>query len=735
MPSQRSSQRRAQGGGRTPNSEPKLQVFRDFSGIDFQNATLQPMPSGGGTVIVDSPRTDGDQTDLQMNFMYLQNNVSVASNKTLETRDNIMKLFSAPDDVTFSGPVKLVGNHLYAATTAGDIAVGNIDDAFESIHTDDQVLEIDDTVELDNNTGSDHEWTDFDYYDDKLIGLTRQNEIWISDVNRSTFEAGVMANSAGIEDPLLADISADGIGMSTSDTFTQECPYRVAIAYAYVNQFGPTKMSSNKVIYTSVPVSEWHLQCFLSIASNHRPPDGSTAVELYYTTENAGEMIFLDRVEITPIMNAWVYYWYGYVDATDMWAVGNLTPPTENYTKGAPASRVTNIDGRLYFWGDNDQPQRLYIGGNPGNLLSISPGTGGGFVDVEPGTGQGVRYVCKYKTQSGNSIVTMLCDSPNSRKEQRFNLVENTISIANEQSMNSWQAEQVAGAVGCKSYNGAVVCQDGIYSVSRYGLALTTMTMEYNSQIRTTYVSDPIKPVFTDAAMKDVQLSNASLLECDGVIYMVFGEDVGYGGLSNIIFCYDIDLKAWWTHSLETIPSTIRGIFHMDWEGQREGIGIVTDDGIYLLPTTVADGDDEKADHTFLIQSAQLSTQMPKQGWQYLSQLEFHFDYLIGDITIELRAIDMFGRKIKVTKQISEDEEIDDFTAYMRVDQRLMSYVLTMTGTARFRMTHFIARVYTMSNKIGQVWGFDDRISNRNAWGDIHPTFKCYNDVRRAIFT
>jgi hypothetical protein len=70
----------------------------------------------------------------------------------------------------------------------------------------------------------------------------------------------------------------------------------------------------------------------------------------------------------------------------------------------------------------------------------------------------------------------------------------------------------------------------------------------------------------------------------------------------------------------------------------------------------------------------------------------------------------------------------------MRIDQRLMSYVITMTGTAQFRLTHWLARVYTLSNKVGQVWGFDDNIAYRSS-GSVHPTFKCYNDVRKAIFT
>lgn len=328
----------------------------------------------------------------------------------------------------------------------------------------------------------------------------------------------------------------------------------------------------------------------------------------------------------------------------------------------------------------------------------------------------------------------MLCASPNTKKDQRYNLVENSISLSNEQSMKSWQAEQVAGAVGCKSYDGAVVCEDGLYSISRYGLALTTMTMEYNSQIRTNYVSDAIKPVFTDVIDTESRLANAVLLELDGIIYMAFGADSDEGGrIDNVLFCYDIDLKAWWSYTID-VDDPILNLFHVDWQGQREGIGIVTASKVYMLPTTIGDDTSTIPNHPFLIESAQLSTQMPQQGWQYLSQLEFHFDRFVGDATIHVRAIDMFGRKLDIKKVVSEENEMLDYVVHMRIDQRLMSYVITIDGVARFRMSHFIARVYTLSNKIGQVWGFDDSISHRFA-GSVHPTFKCYNDVRKAIFT
>lgn len=724
MPSRTSSsgQRRASGGGRTANSEPRLQVFRDFAGMNIEHASDRVAPE--------------NQTDLQMNYMYLQNNVAVASNKTLETRDDIVKLFKAPSGIRFTGPVCLVGPKLYIAESSGNVGVADLNSRASAT----SAQTVSSTVTLDNNTGSNHTWTSLDFYDNKLIALTSQNEIWTADM--SGYVAGSLSNALEVPNPTTAFAIGGSTGnrlnpkgsLRINATMSDTYPHRIEIAHTYVNKYGPTKISPNTVFYANHPVSEWHAGCYLQINGIIPANYGIKAIELYYATDNAMDMLFLGRTDVSASATTYSYNWYGYVDATSMWPIANLTAPTENYTKGVHASRVKDIDGRLYFWGDSSNKQRLYIGGNPGNLLSISPGTGGGFVDVEPGTGQAVRHVCKYKTQSGNSIITMLCASPNTRKDQRYNLVENSISLSNEQSMKSWQAEQVAGAVGCKSYDGAVVCADGLYSVSRYGLALTTMTMEYNSQIRTNYVSDAIKPVFTDVIETESRLANAILLELDGIIYMAFGANSDEGGrIDNVLFCYDIDLKAWWSYTLD-VDSPILSLFHVDWQGQREGIGIVTGNMVYMLPTTVGDDTSTIPNHSFLIESAQLSTQMPQQGWQYLSQLEFHFDRFVGKATIHVRAIDMFGRKIDIEKVVNEKNEMLDYVVHMRIDQRLMSYVITISGVARFRMSHFIARVYTISNKLGQVWGFDDSISHRFA-GSVHPVFKCYNDVRKAIFT
>lgn len=704
MPSNR--KQRSQGGGRRANSEPRLQVFKEFGGCNFE---LSPRDFTLGKNV------DQEQSDLQMNFVVVQNNAGIVSNKTIETRNNIVKLFSVPSGRQFTDAAILIGREFYIGLDDGQLKYGNLGT--------DSLSNVTLTNKADGSPA--HHWKSFAYADNKLIGTTQENQLWTGVVSDHE-----ISNARKVPNPsalTMSNLVAQG-SLNISSTMDEDHPYRIAIAYTYINKYGPTEHSNQITFYANYPVDEWHGGRYLKVQGTASTGYAIQAVEFYYTTGNSSTLLFAGRTDIVGgDGGAWVFDWFGYLDATNMWPVANLIAPTENFTEGVKASRVACIDSRMYFWGNSTQPQRLYIGGNSGNLFSVSPGTGGGFVDVEPGSGQDIRVVTKYKTQSGASIITMLCNSKNSSLEQRFNLVENSVSLSNEQSMKSWQAEQVAGAVGCKSYNGAIVCEDGLYSVSRYGLALTTMTMEYNSQIRANYVSDPIKPVFTDKNRSLLQ--NASIIECDGVIYLAFGKDDAT--LDNIMFCYDIDQKAWWTINLD-IDEAILNIINIDYEGYREGIGIITRNSVYLLPLTKDDSPSTRANFPVTIQTGELSTQQPMQNWIYLSQLEFRFDYFIGSVLVELTGIDQFGRKVTTKKQISHDSTVYNDAEYMRVDLRLQSYQLRITGTARFRMTHFIAKVYTMSAKQGLVWGFDDSQSFRSD-GDIHPTFLDYNDIRKAI--
>lgn len=703
-----SSKQRAQGGGRAANSEPRLQVYKDFAGCNFQ---LSPRDFSLGS-------NDEEQSDLQMNYVVVQNNAFITDNKTVQTRNNIKKIFDAPEGKRLTDASVLVGRELYIGCDDGSLVSGIIGTG--TLNT---LVKLEDKAT--NRLGT--HWESLTYVDDKIVGTTEENQLWTG-----TLGTHKMSNAIKVPDPsspTIDNIVSRGT-LKISSTMTDECCFRVAIAWSYINKYGPTKCSPQFSFYANTPVSEWHSGCFAQITGTAPTGYDIKAVEIYYNVGNASSLQFAGRTDFPGEDGGkWNFDWIGYLDVTSMWPMANLLSPTENVTEGVKASHVTCIDSRLYFWGSKDEPQRLWIGGNPGNLFSVSPGTGGGFVDVEPGTGQEIRVVCKYKTQSGNSIVTMLCDSDNSTREQRFNLVENTVTISNEQNMKSWQAEQVSGAVGCKSYHGAQVCEDGLYSVSRYGLALTTMTMEYNSQIRTNYVSNQIKPIFTDPL--GANLSNSILLESDGILYMAFGKN--NNEIDNLLFCYDVSAKAWWTYSLD-VDEPIIDLIHIDWEGHQEGIGLVTPNAVYLLPTTQDDKPTDNATFDTLIVTGELANQQPQQGWQYIAQMEFHFDYIVGDLDILVEGIDQFGRRIRTVKHIHKPKTQYGYVEWMRIDLRLQSYKITMSGKANFRMTHFIGKCYVMSNRIGMVYGWDDEQTFRNL-GDIHPTFRSYNDIRTAIIT
>lgn len=721
MAQQQQKQTRSQGGGRTKNSEPRVQVFTQFGGCNFE---LSPRE-----MVWTDPENDWkeqEQSDLQMNFLVVQNNAKIASNKTIETRQNLQTLVTSMGGLT--GVALYTNGYLFYAEEGHKL--WRIDPFNPSTKV---------AIGYNDKQKSDRvfEWSALARVDDKLVALSDDHTIWTMPIDGTT-----LSNYPKIDRPPALSTSnlvyRGNLRYSTTYNATSY-PYRVGISRAFVTDVGPTETSDELVIYTNKPVNEWNSTQYLSIevANSWTTQDTWKYVDLYYTVDNAGSPLFMGRCTVSQASNGKYGYrfdWLGYLTDVSSWPAANLLPPTDNYTEGPKVSQMTVIDSRVYMWG-GEEPDRLFIGGNIGNELSVSSTTGGGFVDIDPGQGMEIRWVGKYKTQSGNSIVTMLCDNEHSHLEQRYNLVENTVSLSNEQTMKSWQAEQVAGSVGCKSPHGAIVCEDGLYSVSRYGLALTTLTMEYNSQIQTNYVSDPIKPVFTDLPGK--LLDDAVLLHADGVLYMSMGKDE-LGQHDPVIFCYDINQKAWWTYSFDLTNEdmdnieVVQNMVLIDHEDHQEGLGIITDERILFLPTTQESPSDTNAECLVTLETGELGMTQPLQSGQRLTQIELRFDRFIGHLRVEVVAIDKFGRKITTTKNIDHDQIQYDLHEYIRVNLDVESYKITMYGYANFRLTHFMSKLYQRSKKVGLAWGFDDRQSYRKE-NDIHPYFHDYNDIMDSI--
>lgn len=716
-------------------SEPRIIAFRQWSGINIKEAPL-------GWTPLDPHH---QQSDLSDNFLMLQNNIITTSSKALETRLDTMKIADPPVGYKLTGVVCLQEDNLMVAVTDGDPAhdekiigrkvTADLSEPWKEIPVSDVDRRADQVIQI----------ASINYYQSKLIVFTEYAEIFLGDlVDRYT--KGVKS-AKYVPDPTQAP-TIKLMGSLKEGDIT-----RVEVTYVYTNVFGSTLSAPKSVVYTDSNPVEWHGGKYIHISGTAPTGYDITGIDLYCTLDENQDAIFIGHVNLVD-GGPWSYSWLGALGQdTSQWTNVSLTIPTSNDTKGVDARYMNVHDGRLYFMGGTD-PYRLYIGGDPGNELSVARGLGGAFVDVEPGTGLHINNTHKFKTYNGASIVTLMCGNVNTSNVKRFNLLETNVTVTNELQSKGYMTEEVSNVVGCNSHWGSGVFADGLYAVSRYGLAVTTQAMESSNQLRAQLVSDAIQPVFTDRISE--LLSNSRMIYIDGVIYLILSvpdsdnddpENVNkHTGLDRVILCYDIDQKAWYTFTYEDTDKTeeeILHVFQIDYQGYIEGIGIVLPSGIKMIPTT-GPHSEEPPEFTALIETGELGIQLPPQRWCYVAQMELRFDYIVGDLEVEIYGRDYYGRLYKVYKKITTKGKdgkyhlLRDHPEWIRVDRYVETYSMRIKGKAHFRMTNFNSKTYQQSTKIGIEYGYDslsDYMGRHGELVDEHHYLDSYNNLRLAIVT
>lgn len=643
-----------------------------------------------------------------------------------------------------------------------------------------------------------YEIREIGYFEDRLIVMTMhkknateyEGEIFISSINYtrqlSTTSSGIFqsgdsinpgnpTSSPRIGDP-EASVRIDKVGdLVIGDSYDDEhnLIHRIEVVFSYVNRFGSTKPTNGiKTIYANHDPVTWSSKRCIKISNSTKSQlvkyGEITGIDIYASVDNKQTKAFIAHIDLPEIpgepdssaMTSWSTHWLGAMSDLSQWTNVQLYLPEENTTKGVQASHFASHDSRLYFWGDPEHPYRLYIGGDPGSELSIARGFGGAWVDIEPGTGIEVMGTAKWKTVAGANIITMMCGNPNTNMVKRFNLVETNVVITNEISSKGYMYEEVSNVVGCNSRWGYGVFADGLYSINRYGLMLTTMAMEYNSQMRNQNISGVIQPIFTERLGK--RLKDARMVYIDDVIYIVLSEEPDQDrqddplpsdpvGLDQVILCYNLGLKSWYTFTHDLNPTEpgelILHAMAIDSDEHVEGLGLITESQIRLYPTT---GIQEAVNPEFnvLMETGELAARMPVQSTIYLCQLELRFDYFIGECKCIVEGIDYYGRPFRVTKDVNRKgigrdgsrytTEMRSYVEWIRVDKLVESYRIRIIGPARFRLVGIIAKVYTQSARIGTPYGFDDHNEYRNRHGyenDDNHYIRDYNSLRRAIVT
>lgn len=706
-------------------SEPKLMTFKGWQGINIKESPLGWQPVEWG---------EFNDSVLKANYLVVQNNVDTTSSLALEVRHDTVILGEPPAGLHFNGVACLREDILICAFDDHSLKWKQIDNGLKSDWHNIQINDPDG-----NPDNRDMDWTSIGYYQRELICLTRGGEIFTGTFSGN--QPTSVSSAAQIPNP-TKPVELVPIGDLKEGDVS-----RVSVGYVYSNKYGTTidVPTWSTISLDSNPV-QWHSNCYLQINGDAIAEYGSnfskyqiTGVDIYCRLDENMDAIFIGHVDM-PANGKWSYAWLGALADTTVWTNVSTTVPTENTTKGVDASYFRVHDGRLYFWGSLNDPYRLWIGGNPGNELSVARGTGGAWVDIEPGSGTEIKGTAKFKTYNGASIVTIMCSNPNSGKVKRYNLLETNLTVTNEISTKGYMTEEVANVVGCTSHFGFGAWADGLYTVNRYGLMVTTMAMENNNQLRATPVSDVIEPVFTDRMAK--RLANCHMIYINDVIYIIMGDDEKDDELDRAILCYDINSKAWWTYNYD-LDEHVKSVFNVDSQEHWEGIGIITPEHVAMIPVTgpqealgpMIDGSSDDA-FEVIVETGELTVRQPPQQTTYLSQLEFKFDYFVGDLTILVEGVDYYGRRRTIQKDVHLDECKRSYPVYMRIDELFETYKVTMRGKARFRLTHFIAKTYVQSYKIDQVYGFTDHSWYVNRDGgetDIHHYLRSYNNLREAI--
>lgn len=167
-----------------------------------------------------------------------------------------------------------------------------------------------------------------------------------------------------------------------------------------LNEVGETVGSTEATIAASEARDTWSSTDKITV--DWEAVSGATRYQIYYSDESGYEVLIASvSSDVTS-----------YDDTGAAQANSYIEVPDAN-TTGAPKFRQMELSGnRLWATDDPDNKYRVYFSGTGVNQGTFSDFYGGGWIDLEKGGRDTPKAVCHYRTGKGDSIVTVLCSSP-----------------------------------------------------------------------------------------------------------------------------------------------------------------------------------------------------------------------------------------------------------------------------------------------------------------------------------
>lgn len=228
-----------------------------------------------------------------------------------------------------------------------------------------------------------------------------------------------------------------------------------------------------------------------------------------------------------------------YIDDGSIGLGSLVQMPTANSTAGPKSKYGTAINGRLWLWGDPDEPYKVKYGGNFGYELDFSGANGSGYLAIGNGSTEIPAVVWNFRSGQGDPEIKVLTKGL-SGSGKRYTITQQTVTLG-DQSTAVWLPSEDYGFTGTDSPDALIVYGNSSYYPSRDGFKTTGTKPQLQNLLSTDTVSDTITP--------DLRMINWDAMDgCIGLGYegrLYWCLPVGKTG-NNQIWVLDIERKGAW---------------------------------------------------------------------------------------------------------------------------------------------------------------------------------------------
>jgi len=301
--------------------------------------------------------------------------------------------------------------------------------------------------------------------------------------------------------------------------------------------------------------------------------DRETNAEYYHVyindanTSTSGEWEYIGSVRDPGSGGTWSFIDTGLV-APDY----TRTAPIADSSAGAKGKRASVINGRVFVWGDPDNPREIYYGGDTlGNELNFSPYGGGGSLQVGAGGKEVPAQIVAFRDGRGNPVVTVLCQSTAGRGK-RYLLSPQSVTVGTT-IINYFRVDEDNGEDGTDAPDGVVIYRDQLIYPSIDGFKTTFTKQQIQTILSTESLTDAIKADVDNISLADLDKCVGCAFE--GRIYWTL--PVG-SSENNQIWTLDLERGRGWM--LPRIASVSWLTVYEDNNGMTHFLAL-SDNGLY----------------------------------------------------------------------------------------------------------------------------------------------------------